>query len=49
MFGLSSSEWQVIGVVGGILLGLAGFVVNVFFKALHYQLAKKHKSPVEPE
>ncbi len=42
MFGLTSGEWQILGVVGGILLGLAGFVVNVYFKHKHYKLAEKH-------
>jgi hypothetical protein len=29
-FGLSSSEWQALGVVGGLLIGLAGFAFNAW-------------------
>jgi cytochrome c biogenesis protein CcdA len=37
---LTPGDWQIIGVVGGILLGLAGFAVNVWFKWQHLKLAR---------
>lgn len=39
MFGLTPGEWQVLGIIGGVLVGVAGLVVNVAFKWLHYRLA----------
>lgn len=38
-FGLSAGEWQAIGVVAGIVIGLAGLAVNYYFKHKHYKLA----------
>lgn len=29
-FGLSPGEWQAIGVMGGLLIGLAGFAFNAW-------------------
>jgi hypothetical protein len=29
-FGLSPGEWQVVGVVGGLLIGAAGFAFNAW-------------------
>lgn len=31
IFGLTPGEWSVIGVVGGLLIGAAGFLVNTYF------------------
>ena len=39
--GLTVTEWQILGVAGGLLLGLAGFGINVWFKIQHLQVAKK--------
>jgi len=30
-FGLSAGEWQVIGVLGGLLVGVVGLVINAVF------------------
>lgn len=40
-FGLTAGEWQVVGVVGGILIGLVGLVVNAVFQYLHYRRGQK--------
>lgn len=40
-FGLTPSEWQVVGVIGGILIGIAGLLVNVWFKQKHLDLARQ--------
>ena len=38
-FSLSPAEWQVIGIIGGLLIGFVGLVVNasisVYFKRQH--------------
>ena len=31
VFGLTPSEWSVIGVIGGLIVAVAGFMVNVYF------------------
>lgn len=36
-FGLSAGEWQALGVVGGLAIGLIGLVVNVVFQWLRYR------------
>jgi hypothetical protein len=41
-FGLSAGEWQVIGVVGGLLIALLGFAINWYYKAQHLKLARKN-------
>lgn len=38
-FGLSAGEWQVLGVLGGLVIGAIGLAVNTFFKWKHYRLA----------
>ena len=44
VFGLSSSEWQALGVIGGILIGIVGVVVkgwlDYHFKKKHYELER---------
>ncbi|EGG93491.1 hypothetical protein IMCC1989_1140 [gamma proteobacterium IMCC1989] len=30
--GLSSAEWSVVGIVGGLIIGVATFFVNLWFK-----------------
>lgn len=41
MLGLNTDQWQTLGVIGGLALGIAGFLVNLLFKYLHYRLAKR--------
>lgn len=50
-FGLTSGEWQALGVVCGLLVGVAGLIVNVYFKNKHYELAKRRslKDPAGDE
>jgi hypothetical protein len=40
-FGLSPGEWQVVGVIGGLVFAAFGFVTNLYFKHQHFQLAKQ--------
>lgn len=30
VFGLTTSQWQVVGVLGGLLIGIAGFAFNAW-------------------
>jgi hypothetical protein len=46
-FGLTAGEWQVVGVIGGILIGLAGLGVNAFFKHQHLKLARERSEAGE--
>lgn len=41
VFGLTPSEWSVIGIIGGLAIALAGFFVNVWFKRAQLALAAK--------
>ena len=41
-FGLSSGEWQIIGVVGGLVIAAFGFAINWYYKAQHLRLARKN-------
>lgn len=36
-FGLSAGEWQIIGVVGGLAIGVLGLAVNAIFQVLRYR------------
>lgn len=39
VLGLSTSQWSVLGVVGGLIIALLGFAVNVYFKRQHLLIA----------
>lgn len=39
-FGMTGTEWSVIGVIGGLIVAVLGFVVNWFYKERHYRLAE---------
>lgn len=36
-YGLSPGEWQVVGIVGGLVIGLFGLGINVLFQWLRYR------------
>ena len=40
MFGLTKDEWQVIGVLGGLAIGIITYLTNVYFKNEHLKIAK---------
>lgn len=46
-FGMSQGEWQAVGVVGGLLIGVIGIclnaVVSAYFKHKHYKLAERRR------
>lgn len=39
VFGLTSAQWSVVGVIGGLVLAVLGFAVNVYFRRQHLKLA----------
>lgn len=41
VFGFTQAEWAVIGVIGGLLVAVGGFIVNWIYRHKHYQLAVK--------
>lgn len=42
-FGLSATDWQAIGVIGGLVLGLAGFAFNAWLGWRRDQREAKEK------
>lgn len=36
-FGLSAGEWQALGVVGGLAIGVIGLAINAAFQWLRYR------------
>jgi len=43
LFGLSSTQWSSIGVIGGLVIALLGLAVNVYFKAQHLRIAQARR------
>jgi hypothetical protein len=43
IFGLSASEWQVLGVVSGIFIGLLGLAVNFYFQLRRLEAIEARK------
>lgn len=41
VFGLTPSEWSVIGVIGGLVIGVAGWLTQVYFKRQHLKIAQE--------
>lgn len=40
VFGLTTSQWSVVGVIGGLVIALMGFAANVHFKRQHLLIAQ---------
>jgi hypothetical protein len=40
IFGLTTNQWSVVGVIGGLVIALLGFLVNIYFKRQHLLIAK---------
>lgn len=41
VFGLTTSQWSAVGVIGGLVIALLGLVVNIYFKKQHLLIAKQ--------
>jgi predicted CDP-diglyceride synthetase/phosphatidate cytidylyltransferase len=42
VLGLTTTEWSVLGVIGGLVIALLGFAVNIYFKRQHLLIAMKN-------
>lgn len=42
VLGLTTSEWSVVGVIGGLLIALLGLAVNIYFKRQYKLIALKN-------
>lgn len=40
VLGLTTSQWSVVGVIGGLVIGLIGVLVNAYFKHQHLLIAQ---------
>lgn len=49
VFGFTVSEWSVIGVIGGLVIALLGFFVNIYFKRQHLLIAMRNAKADEDE
>ncbi len=41
VFGLTQDEWAVLGIIGGLLVGVAGLVIQWWYRHKHYSLAER--------
>ena len=52
VFGLTPGEWQIVGVIGGLVIAFLGFLVNIsvniYFKRQHLLLARE-AAKADPE
>lgn len=51
-FGLTPGEWQVIGIIGGLVVGFVSLLIQAalswWFKSQHLALAREHRK-ADPE
>lgn len=47
VFGLTPGEWQVIGVIGGLVAAFLGLLVTWGYKHAHYKLAREMKAGLD--
>lgn len=48
VFGLTTTQWSVVGVIGGLVIALLGFAVNIYFKRQHLLIALQ-KAEANPD
>ena len=48
VFGLTPGEWQIVGVIGGLVIAFLGFLANIYFKR-QYLLLAREAAKVDPE
>lgn len=41
VFGLTLDEWSVLGIIFGMLMAFAGWIVNLIFKRMMYNLTRQ--------
>ncbi len=42
-FGMTGTEWSVVGVIGGLVIALLGFAVNWYYRAQHLAVSKSRE------
>lgn len=47
VFGLTPSEWQVIGIIGGLVTAVAGFGLSWWYKHQHLKIVRRDRSDDE--
>ena len=47
VFGLTPGEWQVLGIIGGLLTAVAGFLLTWWYKHQHLQIARRSQDDDE--
>jgi hypothetical protein len=45
VFGLTLDEWSVLGIIFGMLMALAGWLTNLYFRRKHFQL-EQERGPI---
>lgn len=41
LFGLTPSQWSIVGVIGGLVVGFVGLLVNIYFQHKRLQIAMR--------
>jgi hypothetical protein len=49
IFGLTLSQWTVVGIVFGMVIGLAGWLTNLYYRRAHFKLAESRANEVAPD
>jgi TRAP-type C4-dicarboxylate transport system permease large subunit len=44
VLGLTLTQWSVLGILFGMAMGLAGWVVNWWYRRAHFNLAKRNQA-----
>jgi hypothetical protein len=47
MFGYTVEQWQIIGIITGIVMGAGGLITTILFHWLNYRLKAKRQIAVE--
>jgi hypothetical protein len=45
VFGLTPSQWSVVGIIAGIVIGAAGLIANIYFQNRRLQIAMRNNYP----
>lgn len=41
VLGLTTSQWSAVGVIGGLVIAVLGFIANIYFKRQHLLIAQQ--------
>lgn len=48
-FGFTDNQWTAVGILGGLVIGALGLMVNVWFKSQHLRLARERAFAADGE